>query len=181
MSKTFLLTILALLIIGLWLPQIALSENLRYYITGDPAEVELIGDPTPDPEIESEEQAKMQLIGEQLWLGVSVGLDIVVIDLKERSYKIGLVPGIGYGLKWRPDWWTLTDSFLGLDLFVEFSFQDYANSGKFDSFLIDLLPIVNIFDWLSVGAGVRWIISLDPDIVKDDYRGIISFGIKTSI
>ena len=56
-------------------------------------------------------------IGYDLWLGLSASIQVFKINMQTRDYSVGLIPGIGYGIKWKPEFWTLSEALLGLDLF----------------------------------------------------------------
>jgi len=46
----------------------------------------------------------------ELYLDLSISLDFFTIDWKTKEYTVGVSPGIGYGLKWAPEFWTFSSS-----------------------------------------------------------------------
>jgi hypothetical protein len=118
---------------------------------------------------------------ETFYFGTTIGFDAIVVDMETRNYKTGVIPGVGWGLKWRPTWWTQSPSFIALDLFAEAAIAETndAHSGS-DVFGISILPVVTLFGWVSVGYGANIQISLDS-AVPDDTHAIMSFGLKHSI
>ncbi len=114
-----------------------------------------------------------------LWLGPSVGFDVFQIDLKSRQYVTGIVPGIGYGLKYKPAGWTMTNAVIAFDVFVQASLIDNSSSvpgAKY--FAIEALPILTIIDWVSVGFGAEEFIGVSS--LPSELHWVFSFGMKKS-
>ena len=107
----------------------------------------------------------------------SVGLDCFTRESKSGAYKVGLIPGYGYGIKYIPKWWTVTKYFLALDVFVQgFLSDDLETHEGSDYFNIDILPVITFMDWFGVGFGPRIKIGLKD--VPHEFRSVFSFGIK---
>ncbi len=68
---------------------------------------------------EAEEAGEDVLVSGELWLGLSANIQLFIIDLQSREYRVGVTPGIGYGLKWRPSFWTISKALLALDFFFK--------------------------------------------------------------
>jgi hypothetical protein len=115
-----------------------------------------------------------------LWLAPSVGLDVFSLDTTSKEYRAGLIPGVGYGLKWKPSGWTLTDAVLSLDLFVQANLLEPDDEAGSKFFAVDALPIVTVIDWVSVGFGPSVRLSL-TDGIDDTTHWIFSFGVRKAI
>jgi hypothetical protein len=114
-----------------------------------------------------------------VWLGPSVGFDVFQIDLKTRQYVTGIVPGIGYGLKYKPAGWTMTNAVIAFDVFVQASLIDNSTTvpgAKY--FAIEALPIVTLIDWISVGFGMEEFIGVSS--LPSELHWVFSFGMKKS-
>lgn len=119
-------------------------------------------------------------LGTNIWLGPSVGFDVFTYDTSTKQYAAGIIPGVGYGLKYKPAWWKLSDAFLALDVFVSAVLaDDDPNHSGSDHFNIDVIPIITFMDWVSVGYGPRFQIGLDTE--EGDHHGLFSFGVRKSI
>jgi len=112
-----------------------------------------------------------------LYLDYSVSLDLLVIDMsRPRKYTAGAVPGVGWGLRWCPEWWTLSESFLGLDLVVGGGLlvPEDAPVGA----TISALLAVTVGNVGSVGGGVRALIGFGD--TPDDVVPTIALGLRYS-
>ena len=67
-------------------------------------------------------------------LGLSANLQLVTVNLTTRTTQAGFSPGLAFGAMWQPPWWTLSDSFLGIDALVDAKFVDLNNDATFDYF-----------------------------------------------
>jgi hypothetical protein len=128
----------------------------------------LKADPTPAP-VPGPEQKVLPM----LYLAPSVGFDAFVRDNSSNEWKAGVIPGVGYGIKWRPSSYTLTQNLLALDVFM----QAAMASDRFD---IDLLPVLTVFDWVGVGFGYRWQLATTAG-VSDKGGTLFSIGIHKSL
>lgn len=153
----------------------ARAEFGRTYISGPRAQPV---QPLPKEEGASLGDLKVGTAGD-VWLGPSVGFDVFQIDLKTRQYVTGIVPGIGYGLKYKPAGWTLTNAVIALDVFVQASLVDNSTAvpgAKY--FAIEALPIVTFIDWVSVGFGAEEFIGVSS--LPSELHWVFSFGMKKS-
>src|SRR5580698_5198277 len=48
------------------------------------------------------------------WFSPSVGFDVFTYDVKTHAYSVGIIPGVGYGLKYRPAGWTAMEAILAV-------------------------------------------------------------------
>lgn len=115
-----------------------------------------------------------------VWAGPSVGFDAFVRESGTGAYKTGIIPGVGYGIKWgraQADATKEPSPWIALDLFLQgaVSEEDDSHSGA-DFFNIDALPVLTFFNWVSVGYGPRFKSGLngEPSI----HRTLFSFGIR---
>lgn len=115
---------------------------------------------------------------EETWLDLSVSLDTVVFSLsRPRTYSVGLVPGVGWGFRWKPGWWTLSDAMLGIDLIVGGGFDIPDDSGPV-AINVSTLLAVTIGNLFGVGAGFRYALGLGDR--EDDFVPIVSLGLRHS-
>lgn len=112
-----------------------------------------------------------------LWLGPSVGIDMATRYSADNTWTAGIVPGVGYGLKWRPKGWTITNNALALDLFVAAGFVSGNGNSAFD---LRVEPVLTFIDWISVGVGHRWILSGTTGVPDQD-GWLLSFGIRKAL
>lgn len=109
--------------------------------------------------------------------GLSVGLDFFIRESKSGSYKTGIIPGVGYGIKYKPVWWKRTNHFLGLDMFVQGLLADEIETHEgHDYFNLDILPVLTLIDWIGIGYGLRIKIGLEG--IPSEKCFLFSFGIK---
>lgn len=114
-----------------------------------------------------------------LWFAPTVGFDLFVRENGTKQYKVGLIPGVGYGLKWGSS--KENSIYLSLDVFLQAAMSEEIDSiSGPDYFNIDVLPIITVYDWFSIGFGWRFKLGLDQK-VADVNRNLFSFGIRKSI
>lgn len=169
---------LMLVLLSVFMAVPAHAEWGRTYVSGGPpataAPVEPVGHEgavTPS--------AIVVPVGASWWFGPSIGFDVFQIDLKTRQYVTGIVPGIGYGLKYCPKGWTATSAVLAVDLFVQASLVDNSTAipgAKY--FTIEALPIVTILDWVSIGFGADEYVGVSS--LPSELHWVFSFGMKKS-
>jgi len=122
----------------------------------------------------------MTAAGGQVWLGPSIGLNIFSKDLTTGTYQLGIVPGVGYGVKWRPAWYTLTDDLLAFDLFVQASLVDQTSQTPGAKwFTISFMPILTVMDWFSAGIGPDEYIAVDS--APGGLHWVFMFGMQKSL
>jgi hypothetical protein len=151
----------------------ARAEFLRYQLAGAPSAAAAPTAPASATKMDTQ-------LDPSVWLGPSIGLNVFSIDLKTRQYQLGVVPGVGYGLKYKPSAWTLTDSLFALDVFVQGSLLDQtAQTPGAKWFTIQLMPIVTLMDWVSVGFGAEDYIAVDS--APGGLHWVFSFGLSKSL
>lgn len=116
----------------------------------------------------------------KMWAGPSLGFDVFSRESGTGKYVTGVIPGIGYGVKWgrpNPDPTKDPTAYAALDVFVQGaqSDEDTAHEGN-DYFNIDVLPVLTLFNWVSVGYGPRFKTGLDGHPSKN--RWLFTFGVK---
>lgn len=122
------------------------------------------------------EPGVVQPVGTKLWLSPSIGIDVFTRYNKNNEWRAGIIPGVGYGMKYKPANWTLTSNLVSLDVFVQANMVD----GSTQHFDLDVLPVITLIDWVSVGFGYRREFSTTKG-VPDSGGSLISFGIRKSI
>lgn len=115
-----------------------------------------------------------------IWAGPSLGFDVFSRESGTGKHVTGVIPGIGYGIKWgrlSEDPNKEATAFLAVDLFVSGaeSDDDPDHEGN-DYFNIDVQPVVTLLNWVSVGYGPRFKTGLDGHDSKT--RWVFTFGIK---
>jgi hypothetical protein len=122
---------------------------------------------------------KISIKNTQFWAGPSLGFDAFVRESGTGAYKTGIIPGVGYGLKWgkKPDANGNSKAWLAVDLFISgaVSEEDSTHAGA-DYFNIDAVPVVTVFDWVSMGWGPRFKVGLNG--LGNVRRTLFSFGIR---
>jgi hypothetical protein len=111
-----------------------------------------------------------------LWLGPSVGFDAFTHWSGNNTWTAGFVPGVGYGLKWRPEGWAFSTNALALDLFVQAGWASLADTAIFN---VDVLPALTIIDWISIGLGYRYVMTTSDGHGKGGL--VFSIGIRKAI
>lgn len=113
------------------------------------------------------------------WFSPSVGFDVFTYDIKTHAYSLGIIPGVGYGLKYRPANWTATEAVFAIDLFVQAGLlneTDTIPGGSY--FAIQAIPIVTFLDWFSVGFGPDELLGIST--APSELHWMFSFGIRKS-
>ncbi|HRW25057.1 MAG TPA: hypothetical protein P5298_11645 [Spirochaetia bacterium] len=125
---------------------------------------------------EAEADSKSQ----ELFFSLQATVDVVHVNLATRKVDMGFTPGVGFGMRWKPSWWSLTDSFLGVITLVGANFIDIDDVSDFDYFKVSAVPVLSIAGFLSVGYGVSYNLSLKPGS-RDTLEYILSFGLSTPV
>lgn len=110
------------------------------------------------------------------FLSPSVSFDVFVRESDTGHYKVGAIPGVGYGIRWSPN----KKPILSLDIFIQANLSEELDpNAGFEYFNIDVLPILTFFNWFGIGYGPRFKIGLENVPTKS--IGIFSFGIRKGI
>lgn len=155
------------------------AEFLRTYVSGGPTAAPVVEPIARDGATAPSAITVSLDASGAWWFGPSIGFDVFQIDLKTRQYVTGIVPGIGYGLKYKPAKWTATAAVLALDVFVQASLVDNSTAvpgAKY--FTIEALPIVTVLDWVSVGFGLDEYVGVSS--LPSELHWVFSFGMKKS-
>lgn len=123
----------------------------------------------------------------EIWLSPSLNIDMYVEEIQTHRSKQGIIPGVGFGIRWNPKFWVQigsdlnSKSLLNLDVYVQGSMVDEIDnlSGN-DYFAIDVLPAITLFDWFSIGYGYRWKRSQHDDLDNEE-TPLFSFGLRKSL
>jgi hypothetical protein len=179
------------LVIQFMFASIAFSEDSSVQANGQPDSLSLA---LSLPALTASDQAKPDELkgtpidlqqekakgGDVVWLGLGASVNLLQIDLSTKKYVLGISPGLGFGLRWSPAWWSLTDTFLSLDLFFNANFVNVDTTEEFDYFQLDVTPVVTIIDLIAVGFGARILISVNS-AYSNSVEAIFSFGYGTSL
>jgi hypothetical protein len=111
-----------------------------------------------------------------LFLSPSVAFDVFSKENDTGEYAIGIIPGIGYGLKWNP-WKWKTDYLLGIDVFAQAALSTQDGNTKY--FNIRFLPTLTILNWVHIGYGPMWKVGLNG--TSNISTSVFTFGITKSL
>jgi len=117
---------------------------------------------------------------QEVFLSLQATVDVVHVNLATRKVDLGFTPGVGFGMRWKPSWWSLTDSFLGVITLIGANFIDIDDISDFDYFKVTAVPVLSIAGFLSIGYGVSYNLSLKPGS-RDTLEYILSFGLSTPV
>lgn len=111
-----------------------------------------------------------------LFFAPSVSFDVFSKEKDTGDYSLGVIPGVGYGLKWNPFKWQ-DNYLLGIDLFAQAALSGADNDAKY--FNIRMLPTITLLNWIHVGYGAVWKVGLNgnPNI----NTSVFSIGISKSL
>ncbi len=112
--------------------------------------------------------------------GLSANLDLVHINLSTRQYVLGFTPGLAFGVKYGPPWWTMSDSFIGLDALLGASFINLDAEPDLEYFQINAIPVLSLASYLSLGLGVSYNLALKKE-AKDTLELIFTFGLSSPV
>src|SRR5665213_617479 len=102
---------------------------------------------------------KVPASGFNIYLGPSVSVDVFERDNQTGTFKTGIIPGIGYGLKLSKSDADATagNYIVALDLFIQGSLQSPDNTTTGNYFLLDALPVLSVLNgWVGIGFGPRF-------------------------
>lgn len=111
-----------------------------------------------------------------LYLSSSVSFEAFTKEKYSGDYQIGIIPGVGYGLKYNPFKWK-TDYLVGLDIFAQSSLSKTKEDS--DYFNIRIIPTISILNWIHVGYGAVWKIGLNGN--KNINTSVFTIGISKSL
>ena len=111
-----------------------------------------------------------------LYFSPSISFEAFTKEKYSGEYQIGIIPGVGYGLKYNPFKWK-TDYLIGIDVFA----QSSLSKGKEDSdyFNIRIIPTISILNWIHVGYGAVWKIGLKGN--DNINTSVFTIGISKSL
>ena len=108
-----------------------------------------------------------------LFFGPSVSCELYSHEFKSGKTNYGIMPGIGYGLKWNPYHWKFA-YLLGIDLFASGGIvnQTANTSGSF--FNIQIVPLVSFLGYFHIGYGYRWKLGIAGN--QNENTGVLVTG-----
>jgi hypothetical protein len=114
-----------------------------------------------------------------IYFGPSVAFDVFMKEKSSGSYTLGVIPGVGYGLKYNPFKWK--NSYLvGLDVFAQAGLSGQNGSANtFNYFDVDIVPVITLMNWIHVGYGPRFKIGLNG--VPNANTWLFTIGISKSL
>lgn len=149
-------------------------------MTADASEARVVLDCAEEVEVlngktnEIEKECKR----ERVYLDLGLRFGGVAFKLnRPREILAGFDAGTGYGVRWRPDFWSLTPSLVSVDLFVNGGYL--AREGTGDAVSVGTLLVVTLFDWLGFGGGISHAFGLGNS--PDETTWVGTLGIARSI
>ena len=111
-----------------------------------------------------------------LYFSPSISFEAFTKEKYSGEYQIGIIPGVGYGLKYNPFKWK-TDYLVGIDVFAQSSLS--KNKEDSDYFNIRIIPTISILNWIHVGYGAVWKIGLKGN--DNINTSVFTIGISKSL
>ena len=85
-----------------------------------------------------------------IFFAPSVAFDVFYKEGYTGNYNVGVIPGVGYGIKYNPFKWK--DNYLvGLDVFASGALDATSSSPQY--FNVKILPVLTLLNWIHVGYG----------------------------
>lgn len=114
-----------------------------------------------------------------IYFGPSVAFDVFEKERSSGAYTLGVIPGVGYGVKYNPFLWS--NSYLvGLDLFAQAGLtgsQTDPTAAKY--FVVDIVPVITVINWVHIGWGPRFKIGLNG--TSNANTSLFTIGISKSL
>lgn len=95
-----------------------------------------------------------------LFFGPSINFEVYSHELSSGITDFGVLPGIGYGIKYNPYNWKFM-YLIGLDLFANVGIFKPNNNEPPSHFNIQVVPVISILGFFHVGIGYRWKLGLN--------------------
>ena len=151
------------------LPSLASASEARL-VVDCAEEVEVLNGKTNEIEKECKR--------ERIYFDMGIRFGGVAFKLnRPREILAGFDAGTGYGIRFRPDWWSFTPSFFSIDLFANAGYL--AREGIDDAITVGALLVLSLFDWIGLGGGVSHAFGLGDSYVETTWIG--TAGLSKSI
>jgi hypothetical protein len=111
-----------------------------------------------------------------IFLAPSVAFDVFSKEKDTGEYNLGIIPGIGYGLKWNPYKWK-NDYLIGVDVFAQAALNAPEGTSKY--FNVRILPTFTLLNWIHIGYGPMWKIGLNGN--SNINTSVFTLGISKSL
>ena len=111
-----------------------------------------------------------------LYFSPSISFEAFTKEKYSGEYQIGIIPGVGYGLKYNPFKWK-TDYLVGVDVFAQSSLSKSKEDS--DYFNIRIIPTISILNWIHVGYGTVCKIGLKGN--DNINTSVFTIGISKSL
>jgi hypothetical protein len=111
-----------------------------------------------------------------LFLTPSIAFDVFSKENDTGEYNIGIIPGVGYGLKWNPYKWK-TDYLIGIDVFAQAALDNSGGTAKY--FNVRILPTFTLLNWIHIGYGPMWKIGVNG--TSNINTSVFTLGITKSL
>jgi hypothetical protein len=109
-----------------------------------------------------------------VYLGPSDGIDVFQLETKTGNWSFGLMAGIGYGIKYKPQ--KRHQYVAALDIFIKSGLTGNSPGSKGpDYFNLGIMPVASILGgYLRFGYGPQWSIGLNK--LPNKFTGVLSIG-----
>jgi len=109
-----------------------------------------------------------------LYFGPSASVTVFSLETKTGNYELGVVPGVGYGIKYNPYLWS--KPLLSLDVYLQAGLTTLSGNKYFKT---QLLPVIGVLGWGYVGYGYCWRIGVDG--ASNNNSGVLVIGANINI
>lgn len=114
-----------------------------------------------------------------IYFGPSVAFDVFMKEKSSGNYTLGVIPGVGYGVKYNPFKWK-SSYLIGLDVFAQAGLSGTNGaSNTFSYFDIDIVPVITLMNWIHVGYGPRFKVGLNG--VPNANTWLFTIGISKAL
>jgi hypothetical protein len=123
----------------------------------------------------------IKTVDDSFWFGPSIALDVFTKDNATGKYSLGVIPGVGYGIKWNPPIMQKykKNYLLGVDLFASAALDQAINPTDPSYFVVKLTPVVTILGWVHFGYGPTWNIGVNG--AKNRLSSMLVIGVTQSL
>lgn len=144
------------------------------------SEARLVADCAEEVEMLNGETNQIEKVckRERVYFDMGIRFGGVAFKLnRPREILAGFDAGTGYGVRFRPDWWSFTPAFFSIDLFLNAGYL--AREGTDDAVTVGALLILSLFDWFGIGGGISHAFGLGSS--RDETTWVGSAGLSKSI
>lgn len=117
---------------------------------------------------------------EEIYFDIGIQLGGVVVKLdRPRALLAGFDAGAGYGFRWNPSWWTVSNALIGVDLFASAGLAALDDELVPNAIRLAGLVVVTVANWFGVGGGYAYSLGLGDR--EDEGAWLMVVGVSTSL